>query len=149
MKIRLLMVPLLAALMVPSFTYAQASKSDDEPETELGSKMEDLNRAFRLLRRSVRDAANNEDSLKYVATIREKAEASVKLEPIMAQDLPADEREKFIAGYRAEMKKMLEHLQALEAALKAGDVERARSLVATIADQQKAAHTEYRRKDKK
>ena len=91
MKIRALLLTLVCALATGSGFCA------DEPETELGGKMEKIGGAFRALRRQVSDATKNADSLTRVATIRQNAEAAIKLEPAMKRTGGGNE---FVENYR-------------------------------------------------
>ena len=118
-------------------------------ETELGAKMEKMGGAFRALRRQISDASKNADSLAKLAVIRQNAEASVKLEPAMAKDVPAAKKQEFVARYQAEMKKFLDLVGKVEAALKANNNAEAATLVNQLADAQKAGHKEFKKEDKK
>ena len=91
MKIRSLLIALSLALAA-----GPAARAD---ETPLGERMEKMGGAFRALRRQINDASKNADSLAKVATIRKNAEESLKFDPALAQDQPADKRQKFIADY--------------------------------------------------
>ncbi len=143
MKIRVLLLTLVCALATGSGFAA------DEPETELGGKMEKMGGAFRALRRQISDATKNADSLARVATIRQNAEASLKLEPAMKAQKPAAEQKKFVDDYRADMKKFLELCGKLETALKANDNVEAAKLCGAMGDANKAGHKSYKKEDKK
>jgi cytochrome c556 len=143
MKIRALFLTLVCALAVGSGVYAA------DTETELGGKMEKMGGAFRALRRQVSDASKNADSLARVATIRQNAEASLKLEPAMKADMPAAKQKKFVADYQAGMKKFIELCGKLEAALKANNNAEAAKLCAAMGDAQKSGHKSFKKDDKK
>ena len=143
MKIRVLLLTLACALVAgPGFCA-------DEPETELGGKMEKIGGAFRALRRQISDATKNENSLTRLATIRQNAEAALKLEPAMKAAKPAGEQQKFVEDYRADMKKFIELCGKLEAALKANNNVEAAKLCGAMGDANKAGHKKYKKDDKK
>lgn len=142
MKIRLLLLSVAVAL-------APVTGFSADAETELGGKMEKIGGAFRALRRQVADPSKNADSLTKVATIRENAEASLKLEPAKKADVPAAQQKKFVDDYRAEMRKFLELTGKLEAALKANNNAEAEKLLTQLNDQQKASHKQFKKDDKK
>ena len=144
MKIRLLLLTLACALVA-----GPALRAADEPETELGGKMEKVGGAFRALRRQISDAAKNEDSLKRLATIRENLQAGLKLEPAKKAEIPAAEQAKFVADYQAEMKAFITLVEKTEAALKAGKNDEAAKLVEQMGKDQKKAHTSFKKDDKK
>ena len=143
MKIRVLLLTLVCSLAFGTGAYA-ANK-----ETELGSKMEKMGGAFRALRRQINDASKNEDSLAKLKTIRDMAEASIKLDPAMKADKPAGDQAKFVADYQADMKKFLAKVDATMAALKAGKNDEAAKLCNELGDLQKAGHKQYKKPDEK
>ena len=143
MKIRALLLTLVCALATSSGVQAA------DAETELGGKMEKMGGAFRALRRQISDASKNADSLVKVATIRQNAEAALKLEPAMKAEKPAGDQKKFVANYQADMKKFIELCGKLEAALKANNNEEAARLCSAMGDANKAGHKDYKKEDKK
>jgi cytochrome c556 len=143
MKIRALLFTLICALVTSTGVLAA------DAETELGGKMEKMGGAFRALRRQITDSSKNADSLAKVATIRQNAEASMKLDPAMKKDIPAAKQAKFVADYQAEMKKFIALCDKLTAALKANNNAEAEKLCAQMGDAQKAGHKSYKKEDKK
>ncbi len=121
---------------------APAAKAD----TELAKQMDKLNAAFRKLRRLAGDATKNADSLEQVAIVKQYAEASAKLEPYKASEVPAADKAKLIEGYKAKMADFNAGVAKLEAALKAGNNEEAAKLVQELAGMQKEGHREYKSK---
>jgi len=143
MKIRSFL-SVVCALAVGASAFAA------ETETELGNKMDKMGSAFRALRRQAADASKNADSLAKVATIKENAIASLKLEPVKKKDLPAAEQKKFVADYQAKMKEFVALTEKLEAAFKANNNAEAEKLLAQMGDAQKAGHKAFqKKKDKK
>ncbi len=145
MKIRLSLLALLCALIAAPI-HVQAA---DEPETELETKMDKMGSAFRLLRRQIKDPAKNASSLEKLATMKENAQASLKLEPAKTATLPAAEQKKFVAAYQAKMKEFIGLIDKLETALKANDNAEAEKLLSAMSDAQKKGHTEFQKKKKK
>lgn len=144
MKIRLSLIAVVFALAA-----GLVARAADEPETELGGKMEKMGGAFRALRRQITDASKNADSLAKIAVIKENAQAAAKLEPAKKAELPAADQAKFVADYQAEMKKFIELVSKVEAALKANNNEEAGKLVTQMGDDQKKAHKQFKKEDKK
>ncbi len=143
MKIRLLLATLACALAtVPAINAA-------EPETELGGKMDKMSGAFRALRRQIADATKNTDSLAKLATIKENAQASLKLDPAWKADKPAADQAKFVTDYQADMKKFIELVGKVEAALKAGNNTEAEKLVGEMGSAQKAGHKQFKKPEEK
>ena len=111
--------------------------------------MEEIGKAFRRLGRQIDDASKNEDTLKLIATIREHAEASLKLDPAKKAEVPAAQQAKFVADYQAKMKGFLANLAKLESAVKAGNNAEADTLIKTLKQDQKEGHKEFKIEDKK
>jgi soluble cytochrome b562 len=154
MKLRLLTVTLLTALVALPLLRAQdgdmkKKMGPREPATELGDKMEKINDAYRKLGRMVGDAANNAESLKLAATIKEGAEAALKLEPAKKKDLPAADQAKFVADYQGKMKEFIATVDKLEAALKANDNATAAKLVDDMKNERNDDHKQFKKEKKK
>jgi len=146
MKIRLSLLALTCALTLAPVTSLTAA---EEPETELGQKMEKMSSAFRRLRNQVKDPSKNADSLEKLKTVKENAQASLKLEPAQKSTVPAGEQAKYVEAYRAQMKDFVALVEKLEAALKANNNAEAEKLVAAMSDAQKKGHGEFNKKKKK
>lgn len=134
------------ALAAESAPATPAAPKEKKPETELSQKMDKMNGAFRKLRRQAGDATKNADSLEQIAILREYAEASIKLDPYKAGEVPAGDRAKLVEGYQAKMKEFQSGVAKLEAAFKAGQNEEAAKLVQELGSIQKAGHKEYKSK---
>jgi hypothetical protein len=148
MKNRLLLLTAAFALAFSPIVQAQEKKSE-EPETELGAKMEKMGGAFRALRRQIADPSKNQDSLAKIATIKQNAQAGLKLEPAKKAEIPAAQQAKFVADYQAKMKEFIALTEKVEAALKANNNEEAQKLLGAMGDAQKAGHKEFKKDDKK
>jgi soluble cytochrome b562 len=147
MKIRVLTVTLLCAFAALLGLQAQDQKK--EPETELGKVMDKIRAANSRLNRQIDDATKNEDSLAQVKIIKEAGAAALKLDPVLKADKPAADQAKFVADYQKDMKAFLVNVDKLEAALKAGNNAEAKNMLATLKQNQKEGHTQYRKQAKK
>jgi cytochrome c556 len=136
MKIRILLLTLICAMV-----SAPVVSAADKEETELGNHMDKMGGAFRKLKKQVADAAQNESSLKLVATIKEEAAASAKEKPAWHPD----DAPKF----QAKMKEFSDKVAALETALKAGKNDVAAKIVDELGAAQKEGHKEFKKPEKK
>jgi hypothetical protein len=145
-------LPWLRAEETPTAPKAAETTKSEKPKeetTELGSHMEKVGSAFRRLNRQIKDASKNEESLQLIATIRQHAEAAMKLEPAKKVEIPADQQAKFVADYQAKMKSFLADIAKLEATLKAGNNAEAETLLASLKQDQKEGHKAFKIEDKK
>jgi soluble cytochrome b562 len=148
MNKRLLFLALALSLTCPGalrLNAADAPPQHKEPETELGKTMEQMNHAWRKLRKQAGDPASNASSLELVATISAAANKAVTLQPDKAKDLPEADRAKFIADYQTQMKALVEQVAKLEDAFKAGDNASASAIIRKIGGMQKEGHKEFKR----
>lgn len=149
MKKRLIIATTCLALICSPLMWAEDAKpaaaKSDEKHTELGDRMEKLNGAYRRLKRQVADATKNESSLALIATIKKETEASLAFKPEFTAEQPAANQAKFVEAYKTEMKKMIELVGKLEAAVKAGKNDEATKVIAELDAQQKSSHKEFRK----
>lgn len=118
-----------------------------EPDTELGKTMEKMNGAWRKLRKQVADPASNAASLELVATIKAAADKSLTLTPEKAADIPAADREKFVADYQKHMKDFTAQVAKLGDALKANDNAAAQAIMKDMGGMQKEGHKDFKKPD--
>lgn len=142
-KSSLFLLSLLLALL-PAVVRAEDAKPK-KADTELEKSMDLMNKPWRKLRKQAADQALNADSLALLATIKAAAQDNLKYTPDLARDVPAEKRDKFIAGYQEQMKKFIASLDPIEAAFKAGDNPAAVGFIAKAAALQKEGHKEYKR----
>lgn len=144
--------PLLLALLLfipaAALLRAQEKAAPKAPETELHKLMENNNGHWRKLRRQAADPANNAASAALVVALREGLTKALALTPAKADDVPAADREKFIAAYQTRLKEFIVQLDLLEAAFKANDNAGAQALIAKLGAMQKEDHKEFRRPEK-
>jgi len=133
----------LVLIALPSVRADDAKPA--KADTELEGQMDQMSGAFKKLKRQIADPANNASSLTLVATIRQGAEAALKLSPAKAEDVPAADRAKFIADYQAKRKALIGEVEKLEAALKANQNEEAKKIVAALGTMQKEGHKAFKR----
>lgn len=145
MKPRLLLALLSLSLAAAPSLRALPQQPEQEKHTELGDKMEKMNKAWRKLRRQVADPAKNADSLALIATMKTALAGADKLRPDKETDLPEAARAKFQADFVAGMKKLATGFDRLEAALKANNNEEAEKIIKDLGDLQKDSHKTFRR----
>ena len=148
MKNRLLLLTAVCALAFGPAVYAQDAKKD-EPETELGEKMDKLSSAWRVAKRQLPDASKNADTLAKLAIVKENMTAALKFEPALTKEKPAAERAKFVADYQAKMKEEIKKVDEVIALVKAGKNEEAQKAVGVIDQDQKDAHKQFKKAKKK
>ena len=147
MKRRSLIVTLaLAIAMLPSI-HANSHEGGDHDHTALEDQMSAMNKAWRSIRRQIKDPAKNDATLEFGAKVKKAAQKSVDLTPMLAEEMDGAEKKKFMAGYQKAMKDSVGLIGDLEAALKAGDNAKAEEIVGKINDARKHGHEKYKSED--
>jgi soluble cytochrome b562 len=118
---------------------------DTEKKTDLELRMDRVSKAFRKLRKQVADPTQNVASLALLATMEDALKEAVELTPEKADDVPADQRAKFISDYKAGIHGMLDELAKVGDALTAGKNDDAAKMVADVMALEKKDHTDFRR----
>jgi len=147
MKRRSLIVTLALAIASLPSIQANSHEGGDHDHTALEDQMSAMNKAWRSIRRQIKDPAKNDSTLEFVAKVKEAAQKSVDMTPILAEELSGAEKKKFMAGYQKAMKSTVALIGDLEAALKAGDNAKAEEIVGKINDARKKGHENYKPED--
>ncbi len=148
---KLLLLPALGLLFSLTPPLIRAEGDQPKPEkpqhedTELEKSMDILGKAWRKLRKQADDPTKNASSLELMATIQAAAQENLKYTPDLAKDIPAEKRDKFIAGYQEKMKELIAAFEQLTAHFKANENPAAVALIAKIGTMQKEGHKEYKR----
>ena len=121
----------------------------EKPETELEKTMTKMGKAWRQVRKAAREGQLTPATADFVATMRTNAEAAMKLTPALEAELPAADRAKFHADYKAQLKKLIATLSELENALKTYNVIAAPKLISEVGDLMKAGHKEFKKPEER
>lgn len=136
------------AIVPPPPTAAPAAVPDQEKKTELEVRMGRVGKAFRKLRKQVADPTQNASSLELLSTMQAAMKEAEALTPAKAQDLPEDQRAKFVEDFKSGIMAMEDEFAKLSDALTAGKNDDAVKIVAEIQDLEKKDHKEFKRPDK-
>jgi len=137
----------LIALLAFAFTAAPFARAAEEKkkgtDSPLGKEMEDLGKAIKALRKSVKDPAKNADSLKLVETAEKAATASKDMKPAMIEKAPEADRAKLVEGYKKAMDGVIETLGTLKKQLKDNKNEDAQETMKKLKDLEESGHEKY------
>lgn len=137
MKLLRLLVPVLAlAVAVPAFA---------EDDTPLGKEMEKVSKALKVVNRNLADASAKDANLAKIADAKTAVEAAIKMEPAMTKSVPAAEKEKFLADYKAAMEQTVKSLDELKAAVTAGDAAAAGKVMEKLTAEKKDGHKKFKK----
>jgi soluble cytochrome b562 len=127
----------LALLVFPTFLQAQA----DSP---LEGQMKILARGMRQLTQQVADPAKQQENIILLETLKKAVTDSKTLEPRKTASIPADKRDNFLSDYRQELDELSGAFDQVEEAVKAGQYDKAKSLLATVNSIKKEGHGKFK-----
>src|SRR5258708_7476597 len=127
----------------------RAAAEEKVKKTVLNSEMEDIDESMKKLKRTLRKADQNAESLKLIADVQQKMVASKSMTPLKAQKIPEADRAKFVAAYRKEMAGVIIDLCQMEQAVLDGDNPKAVEIWKAINDRSDKAHDQFMQKDEK
>jgi soluble cytochrome b562 len=128
----------VAALATPVFA---------EEDTPLGKEMDKVNKAVKAVNRALADAAQKDANLAKLADAKAAMEKALTLEPAMAKDVPAADKEKFMTDYKASMQESLKTLEELRAAIADGKADDAAKAMEKLTKGKKDAHKKFKKED--
>jgi len=145
----LALIPAVARADAPAAAAAQPPGAKaDEKKTELEQRMDRIGKAYRKLRKQVADPAQNASSLELIAQIEAAAKEALEFTPEKAEDIPADQRAKFVEDFKAGIHQLQDKFSELQGLVAAGKNDEAAKLVTEITDFEKKSHKEFKRPDK-
>ena len=118
-----------------------------EEDTPLEKEMEKIGRAIKVVNRNLADAAQKDANAAKIGDAIAACQASLKLEPKMAKDVPAAEKEKFIADYKTGIEAMSKLFTELKAAIEAGKTDEAAKLIEKLNAGKKEGHKKFQKED--
>jgi soluble cytochrome b562 len=120
-----------------------------EDKTPLEEKMTAMNKNFKALKKQVDDPAKKDSSIEMIAALKKGAIESKDLDPAKAKDVPAGERAKFIADYKAGMDQMIAAIDKLDKAVRAGDAAGAKAVLEDLTKQKADGHKKFQKDEDK
>ena len=142
-------VAALAAGLFALPSAAVAQEKDEEKstvkdlDTELAKQMEIIDESMKKLRRTLRKAESNADSLVLIEKMEKACVASKDLVPAMASKVPEAERAKWVEAYKKEMEVTIKTVGEMKAAVKANNNDKANELYKTLKQQEDKGHEKY------
>lgn len=128
----------LALFTTSSLLHAQ------QQDSPLEKQMQILARGKRQLNAQVADPTKQQQTVVLIETLKKASADSKTLDPRKTASVPAADREKFLAAYRAEMDKLTEVFNQIENAVKAGQYDKAKSLLVSLQSVMKEGHREFK-----
>ena len=116
-------------------------------KSELHEHMQAIEDAFKKLRRTIKKAEKSADSLALIDTV--KKEAAICRELVPSRAAKEADKDKFVADYKKAMDAFIAQVGTLEAAVKAGDTDKAGSIYKEIKTAEDDGHDKFMQQDEK
>ncbi len=106
--------------------------------------MKILARGMRTLGNQIGDPSKQQENISLLETLKKAAVDSKTLDPRKTGEIPDAKRPAFLADYRTELDELGDALNQVEEAVKAGQYEKAKSLIATVNTIKKEGHGKFK-----
>ena len=136
MKKTLLLLSLTLCLLTP--LHAQ------EADSPLEGQMKILARGMRQLVNQVGDPSKQQENVSLLEILKRAATDSKGLSPRKTAAIPENKREAFLADYRNDLDELKDALDQVEAAVKAGQYDKAKSLIGNVNTIKKEGHEKFK-----
>lgn len=144
MNRRAWMIMMAATLVAPlglvSQSTARGADKDDPPIVKF---MEEINGAYKLLRRTARRKNFDEESQKQVSTMIEYSKKAHDAKVPMIEKMPEAKREAAYKEFKALLEKQIKTLGEILAAIKGGDNDKAAQLIDDLGGIKKDGHDKF------
>ena len=141
MKNRHILTAVICAL---AFASSAGAQTDDKPTTLLGEQMKAINAAYKALGPFI-EAGNADSAMAKAEIIHKSAAEGLKFEPVKKADIPDAEQAKFVSDFHTTLTSFIGDVEKLQAALKAGNMDEAKTLAAALKVDQSAAHKQFKK----
>ena len=131
---------ILAITLVTSSQFLRA----EEGNSSLEHQMKILAKGTRQLSQQVNDPAQQQSSVGLIEDLKKAAQDSKSIDPRMAETVPAADKAKFLADYRAQMDKLSDAFTKIEEAVKADQYAEAKSLLASVNSIKREGHEKFK-----
>jgi len=125
-------------LSLPAFLHAE------ESDSPLEKQMQILARGMRQLSQQVVDPSKQQENITLLESLKKAAVDSKALDPRKTASFPQADRDKFLADYRTDLDELKDAFNQIEEAVKSGQYDKAKSLIATVNSIKKEGHGKFK-----
>jgi soluble cytochrome b562 len=125
-------------LSLPAFLHAE------ESDSPLEKQMQILARGMRQLTQQVADPAKQQENVTLLESLKKAAGDSKAINPQQTKQIPEAKRDAFLADYRTDLDELKDAFNQIEEAVKSGQYDKAKSLIATVNSIKKEGHGKFK-----
>lgn len=133
-------------MLFAALPFMEAADHEEE-HSPLEDQMSAMNKAWRSIRRQVKDPAKNASTLKLIATVKAAAVKSAKMTPMLAEERKGGDKKQFVGDFQKAMKHTIGLIGDLEKAIKAGNNAKAEAIVGKLNDARSDGHDNFKPED--
>ena len=115
-----------------------------EADSPLEGQMKILARGMRQLVTQIGDPAKQQENVSLLENLKKAASDSKGLSPRKTVAIPEKDRETFLADYRSDLDELKDALNQVEEAVKAGQYDKAKSLIGSVNTIKKEGHAKFK-----
>ena len=131
-------------LLLPLVLIAVACSLHAQVDSALENQMKILARGSRQLSQQVSDPAQQQSTITLIENLKKAALDSKALEPRKTSQIAEAQRTQFLADYRTELDALNDSFNQIEEAVKAGQYDKAKSLLAIVNSIKKEGHGKFK-----
>jgi soluble cytochrome b562 len=132
-------------ILLPLVLIAVAVSLHAQADSALENQMKILARGNRQLSQQVSDPAQQQSTITLIESLKKAALDSKALEPRKTADIPEANRAQFLADFRTELDELKDSFDQIEEAVKAGQYDKAKTLLATVNSIKKEGHGKFKK----
>lgn len=115
-----------------------------EADSPLEGQMKILARGMRTLGNQIGDPSKQQENVSLLESLKKAATDSKTLDPRKTQSIPEAKRAAFLADYRTDLDELNDALNQVEDAVKAGQYDKAKSLIGNVNSIKKEGHGKFK-----
>lgn len=115
-----------------------------DEDTPLEKQMQILARSTKKLSMQVTDSTKQKENITLIESLKQAAIDSQSLEPRKTVTIPTADRAQFLSDFKVQMQKLADTYSEIEENVKAGQYDKAKSLLATLGSLKKEGHVKFK-----
>lgn len=134
-----------ASLLTATFLAASipCHVQGDEPKTPLSEQMSGIQKDFRSLRKMLSDPSQKDAAVALVKDMEARATKSKGFDPSKTKQIPAADKDQFLADYHKQMDGLIADFQKLEQDITDGKTADATAMLDTIQSDKRQGHKKF------
>jgi len=134
----------LAAIILPQVPcHAQG----DEPKTPLSQEMSGISRDLRSLRKAMSDPSQTNTAVSLVKDMEAHATKAKTFDPAKTRQIPAADKDQFLADYHKQMDGLIADFQKLEQDISSGNTADANAMLTKLQGDKREGHKKFNAQD--